>query len=93
MRSHALGRSMHGRASRCRFITLAAPTATPARDTHLIAFLESSWHPIGTCKMGVDEMAVVDPQLRVQGVPGLRVADSSIMIGEKAADLVLAAHA
>jgi choline dehydrogenase len=66
---------------------------------------QTSWHPIGTCKMGVDAMAVVDPQLRVHGVPGLRVADSSIMptmcspntnaasimIGEKAADLILAA--
>ncbi|WP_109478700.1 GMC family oxidoreductase N-terminal domain-containing protein [Paraburkholderia sp. C35] len=65
---------------------------------------QTSWHPIGTCKMGIDDMAVVDPQLRVRGVPGLRVADSSIMptmcspntnaasimIGEKAADLLLA---
>ncbi|SCU86388.1 Choline dehydrogenase, mitochondrial [Cupriavidus necator] len=64
---------------------------------------QTSWHPIGTCKMGVDSMAVVDPQLRVRGVDGLRVADSSvmptmcspntnaasIMIGEKAADLML----
>ena len=59
-------------------------------------------HPVGTCKMGVDEQAVVDPQLRVHGVAGLRVADASvmptipgantmaaaIMIGEKAADLI-----
>lgn len=64
---------------------------------------QTSWHPIGTCKMGVDPMAVVDPQLRVRGVNGLRVVDSSvmptmcspntnaasIMIGEKAADLML----
>ena len=62
----------------------------------------TSYHPTCTCKMGTDEMAVVDPQLRVRGVDGLRICDSSIMpslvgsntnaptimIGEKAADLV-----
>lgn len=60
------------------------------------------WHPTGTCKMGRDRMAVVDPQLRVHGIQGLRVVDASIMpsivsanpnaaiimIGEKAADFV-----
>ena len=62
----------------------------------------SAYHPVGTCKMGVDERAVVDPQLRVHGLDGLRICDSSvmpklissntnaaaIMIGEKASDLV-----
>lgn len=40
---------------------------------------DSIYHPIGTCKMGADEMAVVDSQLRVHGVEGLRVIDASIM--------------
>ncbi len=65
------------------------------------------FHPTSTCKMGVDVMAVVDPELRVRGIEGLRVADASvmptvvsgntnaaaIMIGEKAADLVRAGRA
>ncbi len=62
----------------------------------------TSYHPVGSCKMGVDDMAVVDPQLRVRGLSGLRIADVSIMptmntghpnapaymIAEKAADLL-----
>jgi choline dehydrogenase len=78
-------------------------------DADLDAFIrdhaESAYHPCGTCKMGAldDPMAVVDPETRVIGVEGLRVADSSIfpritngnlnapsiMVGEKAADHIL----
>ena len=67
--------------------------------------VNTSWHMVGTCRMGVDERAVVDPQLRVHGIAALRVVDSSVFptipssntnapsiaTGEKAADLILAA--
>ncbi len=83
----------------------AAVQSDAALDDFIRDHVESAYHPCGTCKMGRadDPMAVVDPQARVIGVDGLRVADSSIfpritngnlnapsiMVGEKAADHVL----
>ena len=40
---------------------------------------ETTYHPVGTCKMGSDNFAVVDEELKVHGIKGLRVADASIM--------------
>jgi choline dehydrogenase len=71
---------------------------------HIKKSVETIYHPVGTCKMGPDEFAVVNDQLQVHGIRNLRVADASIMptivsgntnaacimIGEKAADLILA---
>jgi choline dehydrogenase len=83
---------------------------TPGEDVQsdeaLNAFIrkhvELTQHPVGTCSMGTGDLAVVDPDLKVRGMTGLRVADASIMptvpggntnaacimIGEKAADLI-----
>src|SRR4029450_10018255 len=41
--------------------------------------VHSVYHPVGSCRMGSDDRAVVDPELRVRGIDGLRVADASVM--------------
>ena len=88
-----------------------APGAHRQTDEDLLDWVrnnaETTYHPVGTCKMGSDPLAVVDRELRVHGIEGLRVADASIMptltsgntnapaimIGEKCAEMVLAAAA
>ncbi len=59
------------------------PGAGAQTEAELLAFIrrkaETIYHPVGTCKMGVDEAAVVDPKLHVRGLEGLSVVDASIM--------------
>jgi choline dehydrogenase len=84
------------------------PGKAATTDAEIMAFLRQKgttiFHPVGTCKMGNDPMAVVDARLRVKGIDGLRVADGAIMptlvsgntnapiimIGEKCADMIKA---
>jgi len=84
-----------------------APGPATESDEALDAYIRATGytvhHPVGTCRMGSDEGAVVDPQLRLNGIAGLRVADASVMpsiiggntnapcvmIGERAADFIL----
>ena len=84
-----------------------APGPSVQSDDEMLGWVkanaETTYHPVGTCKMGSDPMAVVDDHLQVRGVQGLRIADASIMptltsgntnapsimIGEKAASMVL----
>jgi choline dehydrogenase len=87
------------------------PADTVQTDDEIADYVRSEvmtiYHPVGTCKMGHDPMAVVDHELRVHGIAGLRVADASIMpfivnantnapaimIGEKAAAMILGSTA
>jgi choline dehydrogenase-like flavoprotein len=84
-----------------------APGSATESDDQLVDYIRAQaytvHHPVSTCRMGTDAAAVVDPQLRVAGIEGLRVADASVfpsiiggntnaavvMIAEKAADLIL----
>jgi choline dehydrogenase-like flavoprotein len=86
--------------------TESLPGAAATSDAELASFIRATsytvHHPVGTCRIGIDANAVVDPELRVRGVAGLRVADASVMpsiiggntnavvvmIAEKAADLI-----
>jgi len=84
---------------------LAGDEITPGGETlhaHIRDTAHGLYHPVGTCRMGTDELAVVDHQLRVRGLDGLRVVDASVIpriprghtnlptmiIAEKAADLI-----
>ncbi len=82
------------------------PGVNVESDCELVEYVrasaQTSWHPIGTCKMGLGDEAVVDTQLKVHGITGLRVADASVfphmispnpngpamMLGERCADLI-----
>jgi choline dehydrogenase len=79
-----------------------APGSLNDDESYIRKYAQTIWHPAGTCRMGKDELSVVDPQLKVHGIEGLRVMDASVMpnvpsgntyagcamIGEKGADLL-----
>jgi choline dehydrogenase-like flavoprotein len=87
---------------RCLNLPIEANPSDEALTEHARHWAQTGYHTVGTCAMGIDENAVVDPQLKVRGVDGLRVADASVMptvvsgntngatvmIAEKATDLI-----
>jgi choline dehydrogenase len=106
-------RGMHLARQLCDMPPFARYRATEVRpgrsarsDAELLTYLRqaaaTAHHPVGSCRMGVDTMAVVDPTLRVRGIDGLRVVDAAVfpgivggntnapvvMVAEKAADLI-----
>jgi choline dehydrogenase len=92
---------------------VSGPHTVPESDSeedivaHIRARMQTLYHPVGTCRMGSDDLAVVDPELRLRGVEGLRIVDASIMptvprgntnaptiaVAEKAVDLILGRQA
>lgn len=102
-----LARKFAAHPSVARFVTRqVAPDEDLQTDDEIMGWVRETattiYHPSGTCRMGADDRAVVDPRLRVRGVDGLRVADASIMptlvsgntnaacimIGEKVSDMI-----
>ena len=98
-RSPSFARHLQG-----RIFPVEPPADDHSWEQHVRNTAGIGYHPVGTCRMGDDARAVLDPQLRVRGTQGLRVVDASIMptlisgntaapsamIGEKAADLIRA---
>jgi choline dehydrogenase-like flavoprotein len=102
-----IGQDIMARPSIAKYVTnefMPGPAVRSRVDYEAYVRRESrsGYHPVGTCRMGGDDLAVVDPELRVRGVDALRIADASIMprlvsgntnaptimIGEKASDLL-----
>jgi choline dehydrogenase-like flavoprotein len=108
VRGIRFGRRVFAAAAFARYHAGEVAPALPIQsDADLAAYVRAEaytvHHPVGSCRIGVDADAVVDPNLRVIGVDGLRVADASVfpsivggntnatvvMVAEKAADLIL----
>ena len=107
-RAFEIARDIHGQPAFDRYRgdeLVPGPDVTSDADLDAVtaAYCSSHYHPVGTCKMGQDELSVVDDRLRVHGLEGLRVIDASIMprlvgantnaptimIAEKGADMTL----